>query len=308
MRKRLAKFNVVLATLVCALAAPALADADTSTSQNWSGYAVHATGLSFRKLSGSWKQPNASCTQGARAYSAFWVGLGGYSLSSDGLEQIGTEDDCDANGSVDLYAWYELVPAPSQVIRMTVKPGDLISATVQVLGAQVTLTLQDRTSHKSFAKTLTDRTADVSSAEWIVEAPSECFSSTQCRTLPLADFGSLQFSGASVQTASGRTSAISNPLWDTTKIVLSSGGSRFISSGASTGSGGAQSTPSALTSAGSVFTVTYSATAASQPGGMGGGPPSSGGGGSASRTVAAARGGSVGGHQRLVKGVRADAG
>jgi hypothetical protein len=307
MPKRLANFNVVLATLVCALAAPALASADTSTSQNWSGYAVHATGLSFRKLSGSWKQPNATCTQGEPAYSAFWVGLGGYSLTSDGLEQIGTEDDCDANGSVDVYAWYELVPAPSQVIRMTLKPGDLISATVQVLGAQVTLTLQDRTSHKSFAKTFTDRTADVSSAEWIVEAPSECFSSTQCRTLPLADFGSLQFSGASVQTTSGRTSAISNSLWDTTRIVLSSGGSRFISSGASTGAG-AQSTPSALTSAGGVFTVTYSDAAASQPGGVGGGPSSSRGGGSASRTVAAARSGSVGGHQRLVKGVRADAG
>ncbi|MGO9789654.1 MAG: G1 family glutamic endopeptidase [Solirubrobacteraceae bacterium] len=281
MSKRLAKFSVVPVSLVCALALPALAGADTSTSQNWSGYAAHAAGLSFRKLSGSWKQPGAACTQGERTYSAFWVGLGGYSLNSDGLEQIGTEDDCAADGSEDLYAWYELVPAPPQPIRMTVKPGDLLSASVHVLGAEVTLTLEDQTRHRSFAKTLTDHSIDVSSAEWIAEAPSECFSSTQCRTLPLADYGSLQFSGASAQTTGGRTGAISSLLWDATKIVLSSSGSQLVSHGASVSAGGAQSTPAALTSAGSAFAVTYSDAAAGQPrsynggGGYGGGRPPS---------------------------------
>jgi hypothetical protein len=228
-------------------------------------------------VSGSWKQPTATCTQGEQTYSAFWVGLGGYSLSSNGLEQIGTEDDCATNGSEDIYAWYELVPAAPRSVRMTIKAGDLISARVQVLGAEVTLTLADRTSHKSFAKTLTDHTIDVSSAEWIVEAPSECFSSAQCRALPLADYGSLQFSGASALTVSGRIGTISSSLWNATKIVLStSSGRRFVSYGWSANAGGAQSTPSALTSAGGVFTLTYS--------------------------------GSSGGREPLVQGVRAHAG
>ena len=42
---------------------------------------------------------------------AIWVGLGGYSLTSGELEQIGTEADCDAHGRASYYVWYELVPA-----------------------------------------------------------------------------------------------------------------------------------------------------------------------------------------------------
>lgn len=288
------------------LALPAAASADTSTSQNWSGYAVHQTGLTFRKVSGTWRQPQATCSQGQQTYSAFWVGLGGFSLTSTGLEQIGTEVDCTASGSPQLYAWYELVPATSQPVRMTIRAGDQLSATVEVLGSKVTLTLADRTSHASFTKTLSDRTIDVTSAEWIAEAPSACLGNTRCRTLPLADFGSLQFTGAAVQTAGGRTGVISSPLWTTTKILLTSSASRFVSYGTSANAGNAQSTPSALTSAGTAFAVTYSLASQlpSNPGSGGGGiaPPSS-----TSRGVIRGAAASVSRRERLVQGVRAGA-
>src|ERR1700722_4481568 len=48
----------------------------TSTSTNWSGYAV--LGSSFTWAKGSWVVPTASCTGVTRdQYAAFWVGLDG---------------------------------------------------------------------------------------------------------------------------------------------------------------------------------------------------------------------------------------
>jgi len=71
---------------------------------------------------------------------------------------------------------------------MTVNPGDLMRAKVKVSGARVTVSLSDLTTGRSFHRTITDRYADISSAEWIAEAPSECLSVAQCQVLPLADF------------------------------------------------------------------------------------------------------------------------
>ncbi|MGO9976606.1 MAG: G1 family glutamic endopeptidase [Solirubrobacteraceae bacterium] len=262
-----------------ALALPASASADTSTSENWSGYAVHANGVTFKKVSGGWRQPGAACTQGESSYAAFWVGLGGYNLNSNALEQIGTEVDCVAGVGEEVYAWYELVPQDSDSIHMTIRPGDLIGASVQARGPRVTLTLTDRTRHKSFAKTLVANPIDLSSAEWIAEAPSECENNGQCQTLTLADFGSATFSGAGATTENGRTGAISSPMWDATKIVLSAGTSRFVSDGAAAGDG-VLATPSALRSGGSAFTVTYSGSSGGFGSGAGSGGSGSGGSGS----------------------------
>jgi hypothetical protein len=255
-----------LATAIGMLAVPAVASADTSTSQNWSGYAAHATGLSFRSVSARWRQPKATCTQAERTYAAFWVGLGGYSENSGALEQIGTEVDCAANGSATIYPWYELVPAAPQQIRLTVKAGDLISAAVTVIGDRVTVALSDLTSHKSFTKRLTASPIDVTSAEWITEAPSECFSSTQCRTLTLTDFGTARFSNALATTTTGRTGTISSPLWTATEIILSGIGPRFVDYGGDGSSAATTSTPSALTGGGSAFSLTYSASTTTSSG------------------------------------------
>ena len=42
-----------------------------------------------------------------------------------------------------MNAWYELVPAPSKSLKLTVHAGDVIAATVTVTGHQVTMTLAD---------------------------------------------------------------------------------------------------------------------------------------------------------------------
>ena len=114
-------------TLSAVATTPALAD--TVTSSNWAGYAVHRPGTTFTNVAAAWTQPKVRCTLGQPTYSAVWVGLGGYNMSSDALEQIGSEADCRASGKVDSTVWYELVPAVSQPIRMQVRPGDRMFAT-----------------------------------------------------------------------------------------------------------------------------------------------------------------------------------
>ena len=234
-----------------------------ATSSNWAGYV--AGGTQFSNVSGSWVQPAAKCGSG-QTYSAFWVGLGGSGQSSSvdqtdtqssTLEQTGTQADCTADGATDYYAWYELVPAAPVNFDLAIHPGDHISAKVSVSGANVTMSLSNQTTGQSASKTVELDSADTSSAEWIAEAPSACDGAGGCQTLPLADFGSVQFTGASA-TASGHTGPVSDPNWSAQPVELGGSGISDVSYGPDQASAGA--TPSSLSSDGSSFSVAYQAT------------------------------------------------
>jgi hypothetical protein len=256
MVRRLLSRALIVAGLLALAGAPS-ALADTNRSSNWAGYAIHRSRVAFTKVSAVWRQPSATCRSGSRTYSAYWVGLGGYGRRSTALEQIGTEVDCNAAGQVRSSAWYELVPAASKTIRFRVQPGDLLGATVTVTGHRVLVALDDRTSGKRFRKVLHAREVDVSSAEWIVEAPSDCVSDTACQTLPLADFGSAAFGLTYATTTAGHTGSISDRRWRWSKISLVPGGQQFVAAGSS-GSAG-EAIPSALAAGGAGFGVSYSA-------------------------------------------------
>lgn len=245
---------VIVAGALCA--AP-VAFAKTTTSSNWAGFAVHRPGVAFRTVSGTWTQPAASCVAGQRSYSAVWVGIGGFKPTADALEQIGTEVDCNVAGNAVSSAWYELVPAPSKTISLVVDPGDVMHATVTVLGHQVTVELQNVTRHHTFRKTLFGSSIDASSAEWIVEAPSECISQFACQALPLANFGSVTFDSATATSTSGTAGSILDSAWWRTKIRLTPGAQRFIVARQTSDATGT-ATPSTLRSAGRQFDVTYS--------------------------------------------------
>ena len=219
---------------------------------------MHRPGVSFRTVTGTWTQPAASCVAGQSSYSAVWVGIGGFKPTSDALEQIGTEVDCKAGGNAVSSAWYELVPAPSKTISFTVQPGDVVHATVTVVGHQATLVLQNRTRDRTFRKTVFAPSIDVSSAEWIVEAPSECVNQFACQALPLANFGSVAFESATATSTRGSTGSIRDPKWWRTEIRLTPGAQRFIVARQTSDSAGT-ATPSTLSSAGTQFDVTYSA-------------------------------------------------
>jgi hypothetical protein len=249
--------STALMTATLALAGAPVAIADSTESSNWAGYAVHGPHVSFRRVFATWRQPTASCQVGHPRYSAMWVGLGGYRAGASALEQVGTELDCSRAGRMLSSAWYELVPAASRPIRLTVRPGDLVRASVTVVGARVTAVLYDVTRHRGFRRTLSTSVLDVSSAEWIVEAPSDCSSQRACATLPLANFGSAAFGGARAQSTRGHAGSISDAAWRSTKIKLTATGSRYVAN-ADPGSAGASATPAALQAKGTSFSVTYS--------------------------------------------------
>ena len=250
---------LIVATVLAG--APA-AIANTTKSTNWAGYAVHRAGTSFRHISGTWTQPNATCVAGHPAYSAAWIGLGGYSPTSQALEQIGTELDCNAAGKVSSSAWYELVPAGSTTVSLPVSPGDVMHATVTVTGHQVAVNLENLTRHEDFHKVLYASSIDVGSAEWIVEAPSNCVSSVDCQALPLANFGTVNFESASAAATTGRPGTIVDRRWGRTKIKLTAGAQGVVA--ATTMDVAGSAVPSRLRGDGTAFDVTY-ATAAVKP-------------------------------------------
>jgi hypothetical protein len=257
MRTRSA-FALAASAVAVAIPAPAASAASTTTvSANWAGYA--ATGARFKRVTGGWTVPKGTCTSGETGYSAAWVGLGGFSESSRALEQTGTELDCTRTGRASYTAWYELVPAPARTIRLAVRAGDRIAAAVTVQGKHVTLTLRDRSTGASFQKRATMSAPDVTSAEWIVEAPEGCDGNGRCTQLPLGNFGTVTFAGAGATNTAGRTGGISRwPLTriqlDTTNTLISDGPGASSASGAVT---------TGLRAGGSAFSVSYRSQAAS---------------------------------------------
>jgi hypothetical protein len=261
--------GVALTALVALWSVP-VALADSARSSNWAGYSIHRAGVRFRHVSAVWRQPGATCTPGTATYSSIWVGLGGFNRDAKALEQIGSEVDCSADGRIVSSVWYELVPEPSHTISLAVAPGDVLSASLTVKRHSVTLTLRDLTRESKFTRRTHASSLDLRSADWIVEAPSECQGPTSCQPLPLANFGSASFAHAHAATAKGHSGRISSRKWDTTKITLVSRARHFVSSDASTD---AQANPSRLSARGGSFTVTYSGAASTSRAAVSGNSP-----------------------------------
>ena len=178
-----------------------------STSTNWSGYAV--TGSRFTSVSSSWTEPTATCS--GTAYSSFWVGLDGD--TSNTVEQTGTDADC-SGSTPQYYAWYEMYPKFPVNLRGTVRPGDHLSASVTTDGSgRFTLTITDSTQGWTNTTNARLKSAKLASAEVIAEAPS-----SSGGVLPLANFGTVSFSGAK---ANGSLLTSSTPHLD--PITMQSG-------------------------------------------------------------------------------------
>ncbi|HTT26720.1 MAG TPA: G1 family glutamic endopeptidase [Thermoplasmata archaeon] len=236
------------AGVVLAHAAPAIFHArggsTTTQSTNWAGFAISTSNGAVTDVKGSWIVPKVQgkCPSGYQ-YSSFWVGIDGY--SSNSVEQIGTDSDCQS-GSAVYYAWFEFYPNPSHLISaITVSPGNIISAEVKWASPKFTVTLKDLNTSQSFSKT-SKTTHSRSSAEWIAEAPS-----SGSGILPLANFGTVRFGNFST----GLTGT------DAAKISGKSGGigafsniqiTMINSAGTAT-----KASPSALTPDGTSFNVTW---------------------------------------------------
>lgn len=209
-------------------AARAGVDTTPQVSSNWAGYVAlppETTTVSFADVTATWKQPKGRCVSGRSDSAAFWVGLGGFNADSQALEQLGTEIDCAGDGTAAHYsAWWEIVPAGSVKIPLKIAAGDTIAAALLADGRTVTLSMRNLTRKTRFSKRITvAHDLDVTSAEWIAEAPSLCSSSGRCRAVPLTNFGNVSFSSAAL-TGSAHTGTLTDPAWTMNPIELISGG------------------------------------------------------------------------------------
>lgn len=185
-----------------ATSAAAVVTVDETAAENWSGYVD--TGGTFSAVNASWTVPAVNCEAAPNADSSQWIGIDGYTENSDTVEQDGTEADC-SNGTPVYDAWYEMFgdQAVNDGYEVSLSPstyplaaGDEVSAAVSLAGSDWTLSIDDTTAGWNFRKTVaTPSPAPAqSSAEWIVERPEEC--SNSCSLVSLADFGSVNFAGA----------------------------------------------------------------------------------------------------------------
>ncbi len=182
-----------------------------TSSSNWAGYAVATGPGAVTAVSGSWTVPTVTGTPGLTTYSSAWVGIDGYNSST--VEQTGTEMDVSSRGVAQYSAWYEMFPnSPVTIPTITVHPGDKITASVKYavvnnIGDFI-LTITD--GSQTFATTQKAAGEQISSAEWIAEAPS-----SNRGVLPLANFGAVTFSNASA-TVKGTAGAIDHGWQNTT--------------------------------------------------------------------------------------------
>ena len=269
MRRALATLSIALGGAVAVAAAVGAPTAGIDVSSNWSGYAVTGVGstatvastsMSFSDVTGTWTQPAATCSPGQSTSAAIWVGLGGYTVGSNSLEQTGTSADCNSSGKATYYAWYELVPAASVTLKLKIFPGDKITSTVFINGTDVLVQVKDRTRHTFFSKHVQMATPDLSSAEWIAEAPSECTVTGFCRTVPLTNFASITFSKIAAL-GNGQGGTLSGPGWEPTPIQLVPRARRFFGDVNASASSTAGASPTNLAADGSAFTVNWVADA-----------------------------------------------
>jgi hypothetical protein len=128
-------------------------------------------------------------------WSSFWVGLDGDTTNT--VEQTGSEADC-SSGTAVYSSWYEMYPKFPKNYSNTVMPGDSFFASVTTDGkGNFSLTLTDSTQHWSHTTSARLKSAKLGSAEVIAEAPS-----SSGGVLPLADFGSVGFTGATANNTS----------------------------------------------------------------------------------------------------------
>ncbi len=200
-------------------------------STNWSGYvaASFATGQTYTSAQGTWVVPTVTYFPDPRfsaEYSSTWVGIGGFcenancTVADNSLLQLGTEQDASSTRTR-YYAWYEALPNSIKKIPMSIRPGDTIRVSLQLIsagnkGQSWTLQMEDATGVRTQTWSTTLRyNSSRLSAEWIEEAPS-----SSGGILPLAEYGPNSTSSPAPAFDFGLASSGSSPLTTSEGLVM----------------------------------------------------------------------------------------
>ncbi|KAI0878608.1 peptidase A4 family-domain-containing protein [Hypoxylon argillaceum] len=187
---------------------------------NWAGAVMIGTG--YTTVSGTIVVPKASMPAGGsstRTYSASaWVGIDGSTCQSAILQ---TGVDFNARGGTVTYeGWYEWYPDYSyRFSNFVISGGDTIVMTVTATSKNSgSVTLDNKTTGKSVSHTFTNQIGNLcqTNAEWIVEDFSQGNS-----LVPFANFGTVSFTGASVNGGTGLDKAIIYDIKQGNKVYTS---------------------------------------------------------------------------------------
>jgi hypothetical protein len=214
------------------------------TSRNWAGYVAYNASHStdFNAIRSTWVQPRVTCPK-PNAWTVFWVGLDGW---WDGtVEQGGSSARC-INGTPHYTLWWEMFPTNAIQTVLTIKAGDTVTASVSYKPATKVFVIfvKDVTTGASFTrspKCASGLTCDRSSTEVIVEDVGMFGAGSY---FPLANYGTMAFTGSSMTDTHGHTGSFTNPNWQHASVVESASGVTYA-------------TVSALTNVGKNFTATW---------------------------------------------------
>jgi hypothetical protein len=175
----------------------------TVHSANWSGYAVRSKQHAISGVSGTFVVP--SITKRRFGIAATWAGVGGFKTKD--LVQAGTVEESQFGRR--YFAWYELLPAGLVHLHgchgdphCNVSPGDHISVSISNVSGNSWKIAVGNAGHWSWTRQFA-YTSSRSSADWILEAPSN-----GVETYPLAHVGTVSFGPTSKYTASGASHTI----------------------------------------------------------------------------------------------------
>lgn len=162
----------------------------TQRSYNYAGYSAQSISqpqpTHYRSSAMSWTVPAVHCTPGEESDAALWAGLTGTSEKSQ-IAQLGTDSGC-LGGSAFYYPWWEMYPAPSNLIDNPLQPGDKMVATVTYQQGRFRLTLENMTENWRFTTVQGGSDSDTLIAECVVEAPAKASDLSLVR---LSNFGSV---------------------------------------------------------------------------------------------------------------------
>jgi len=219
---------------------------NTYTTGNWSGYAIGSwqSGQSYSSASMTWQVPAVSYVPGTGNvdYLSTWVGIGGFcqnancSAVDQTLVQLGTAAQVSSSGQIEYYPWYELLPNSEIPLPYVVKPGDVMTASLECTanctpGATQTwsLTMSDTTSGWTWPATNFQYQSGMSSVDTITEAPYSG------GVLPLADYTGANFDPVSANgsepgfTLAANGINMMDPAGGTSTPSPASGGDQFSS-------------------------------------------------------------------------------
>ncbi|GIK04296.1 hypothetical protein Aspvir_008375 [Aspergillus viridinutans] len=183
-----------------------------SYSKNWSGAVLEQPppSASYTAVSATITVPEATAVAGVTGQqaSSAWVGIDGDTYAN-AILQTGVDFYVDADGTHSYDAWYEWYPDNAHGFNLAVNRGDVVVVKVESTSpSEGVAIIENQTSGKTVSTTLKapSPTATLAgqNAEWIVED----FQSG-ATMVPLADFGSVVFTGAEAK-AGGKSYGLSN--------------------------------------------------------------------------------------------------